>query len=52
MPRLVLDETLKWLAPRLATLGCEFEVHEPPKLIDYLRALGARVIGATDTRSS
>jgi hypothetical protein len=27
-------------------LGCEFEVHEPPELTEYLRALGARVIRA------
>ncbi|MBE1484756.1 helix-turn-helix transcriptional regulator [Plantactinospora soyae] len=45
-------DTLEWLALRLATLGCEFEVHEPPELIDYLRALGARASRATDTSSS
>lgn len=27
-------------------LGCEFEVHEPPKLLAYLRALGARATRA------
>jgi predicted DNA-binding transcriptional regulator YafY len=36
-------DTLEWLAFRLALLGCEFEVHEPPELAEYLRALGARV---------
>ncbi|MGW7003496.1 helix-turn-helix transcriptional regulator [Streptomyces sp. NPDC054933] len=36
-------DSLEWLALRLATLGCEFEVHEPPQLAEYLRALGARV---------
>jgi predicted DNA-binding transcriptional regulator YafY len=35
-------DTLDWLAFRLTALGCEFEVHEPPELIDYLRALGER----------
>ena len=40
-------DTLEWLAFRLATLGCEFEVHEPPELIAYLRAIGARVARAT-----
>jgi predicted DNA-binding transcriptional regulator YafY len=39
-------DTLEWLALRLAMLGCEFEVHEPAALVDYLRALGARVIRA------
>jgi predicted DNA-binding transcriptional regulator YafY len=39
-------DTLEWLAMRLATLGCEFEVHEPPELIDYLRALGERAVRA------
>ena len=28
-------------------LGCEFEVHEPPELLTYLRAVGARAIRAT-----
>jgi predicted DNA-binding transcriptional regulator YafY len=35
-------DTLEWLASRLTMLGCEFEVHEPPELVEYLRALGAR----------
>ena len=39
-------DTLEWLASRLATLGCEFQVHEPPELAEYLRALGARVTRA------
>ncbi|WP_371498496.1 YafY family transcriptional regulator [Kitasatospora sp. NBC_00374] len=34
--------SMEWLALRLAMLGCEFEVHEPPELAAYLRALGAR----------
>ncbi|MEJ3745692.1 YafY family protein [Actinomycetes bacterium KLBMP 9797] len=40
-------DTLEWLALRLVTLGCEFEVHEPPELVDYLRALAARATRAT-----
>jgi hypothetical protein len=40
-------DTLEWLAMRLATLGCDFEVHEPPELIAYLGALGERVARAT-----
>ncbi|MEY9962024.1 putative DNA-binding transcriptional regulator YafY [Streptacidiphilus sp. MAP12-16] len=39
-------DALEWLAVRLAMLGCEFEVHEPPELAAYLRALGARVTHA------
>ncbi|MEU6425323.1 YafY family protein [Microbispora sp. NPDC046973] len=39
-------DTLEWLASRLLMLGCEFEVHEPPELRAYLRALGARATRA------
>ena len=39
-------DSLDWLAIRLATLGCEFEVHRPPALADFLRTLGARVTRA------
>ncbi|MFK3980319.1 helix-turn-helix transcriptional regulator [Micromonospora sp. NPDC050397] len=35
-------DTLEWLATRLLLLGCEFEVHEPPELVEHLRALGGR----------
>jgi hypothetical protein len=35
-----------WASFRLVLLDCEFEVHEPPELAEYLRALGARVIRA------
>lgn len=34
-------DTLEWLAFRLVQLGCEFDVHEPPELFEYLRELGA-----------
>jgi predicted DNA-binding transcriptional regulator YafY len=40
-------DTLEWLASRLLMLGCEFEVHEPPELLTYLRAAGTRAIRAT-----
>ncbi|MFF4123063.1 helix-turn-helix transcriptional regulator [Microbispora rosea] len=40
-------DTLEWLASRLLMLGCEFEVHEPPELRAYLRALGARAARAS-----
>ncbi|WP_370949985.1 helix-turn-helix transcriptional regulator [Amycolatopsis sp. cg5] len=39
-------DTLEWLAIRLILLGCDFEVHEPPELADYLRTLGATVTRA------
>jgi predicted DNA-binding transcriptional regulator YafY len=45
---LTQTDTLEWLAFRLTMLGCDFRVHEPPELIDYLRALGARAVGASD----
>jgi len=41
------DDDLDWLALRVAMLGAEFEVHEPPELIERLRALAARVARAT-----
>jgi predicted DNA-binding transcriptional regulator YafY len=37
------SDTLEWIAFRLVQLGCAFEVHSPPELRDYLRALGDRV---------
>lgn len=33
------DDELSWLAMRITILGVDFDVHEPPELIDYLRAL-------------
>ncbi|WP_433386749.1 helix-turn-helix transcriptional regulator [Micromonospora sp. KLBMP9576] len=39
-------DTLEWLAWRLLTLGCEFEVHEPPELVAYLRAISGRAARA------
>ncbi len=35
-------DTLPWLAQSLMMLGHEFEVHEPPELIDHLGELSAR----------
>src|SRR3954468_11229688 len=40
------DDNLEWLAARLSMLGVEFEVHEPPELIEHLRALAARLARA------
>ena len=37
------DYDLGWLAMRIAMLGVDFEVHEPPELADHLRALADRL---------
>jgi predicted DNA-binding transcriptional regulator YafY len=37
------DDDLTWLAQRVSMLPVEFEVHEPPELIERLRALAARL---------
>lgn len=37
------DEDLGWLALRIAMLGVDFEVHEPPELAEHLRALAGRL---------
>jgi predicted DNA-binding transcriptional regulator YafY len=41
------DDDLWWLALRVAMLGVDFEVHEPPELVESLRALARRVERAT-----
>jgi predicted DNA-binding transcriptional regulator YafY len=41
------DDDLGWLALRVAMLGVEYEVHEPPELIERLRALAERLMRAT-----
>jgi len=42
------DDDLRWLALRIAMLGVDFEVHEPPELVEHLRALAARLGRAVD----
>jgi predicted DNA-binding transcriptional regulator YafY len=37
------DDDLDWLALRVAMLGVDFEVHEPPELADHLRSLAGRL---------
>ena len=37
------DDDLGWLALRVAMLGVDFEVHEPPELAEHLRALAGRL---------
>jgi len=41
------DDDLRWLALRIAMLGVDFEVHEPPELVDELHALTLRLGRAT-----
>jgi predicted DNA-binding transcriptional regulator YafY len=37
------DDNLEWLAVRIAMLGVEAEVHEPPELRAQLQALADRI---------
>jgi predicted DNA-binding transcriptional regulator YafY len=37
------DDNLNWLAMRIAMLGVEFEVHEPPELVEHLGEVAARI---------
>ena len=41
------DDDLGWLALRIAMLGVDFDVHEPPELAEHLRRLAARLRRAT-----
>ncbi|HEX8752803.1 MAG TPA: YafY family protein [Solirubrobacterales bacterium] len=41
------DDDLGWLATRVAMLGADFEVREPPELVEELRALSRRLRRAT-----
>jgi predicted DNA-binding transcriptional regulator YafY len=47
------DDDLGWLATRIAMLGVDFTVDEPPELIEHVRLLAARLDRATQalTRS-
>jgi predicted DNA-binding transcriptional regulator YafY len=40
------DDDLRWLAMRIAMLGVEFELHEPPELAEHLSALAERLLRA------
>ena len=37
------DDDLAWLALRVAMLGVDFEVREPPELIEHLQAIADRL---------
>jgi len=41
------DEDLGWLAMRIAMLGVDFEVREPPELVDHMREMASRLGRAT-----
>jgi predicted DNA-binding transcriptional regulator YafY len=37
------DDSLDWLAMRVGMIGADFEVHEPPELVEALRVLARRL---------
>jgi predicted DNA-binding transcriptional regulator YafY len=43
------DDDLDWLALRIAMIGVDFEVHEPPELREHLRAMSRRLERAGGT---
>ncbi len=45
------DDDLGWLAMRIAMLGVDVEVHEPPELIEHLRGLARRLRRAAGSSS-
>jgi predicted DNA-binding transcriptional regulator YafY len=44
------DDDLDWLTVRIAMLDVDFDVHEPPELVERLRALARRLGRATPPR--
>ena len=49
------DDDLQWLALRVAMLGVEVEVHEPPELVAHLKAMAGRLhraAGGSEVQSS
>ena len=44
------DDNLDWLAMRIAMLPAEYEVHEPPELIERLGVIAERIMGASNAR--
>jgi predicted DNA-binding transcriptional regulator YafY len=46
------DDDLGWLAVRIAMLGVDFEVSEPPELVEELRTLGLRLRRSVRSRPS
>jgi predicted DNA-binding transcriptional regulator YafY len=37
------DDNLAWLALRILMLGVDFQVHQPPELVEHMRALASRL---------
>jgi predicted DNA-binding transcriptional regulator YafY len=37
------DDDLDWLAVRIAMIGADFDVHEPPELVEHFQALADRL---------
>ncbi|KQX90774.1 MULTISPECIES: helix-turn-helix transcriptional regulator [Streptomyces] len=48
--RTVSSDSLEWVAVRLALVDCEFEAHGPPRLVEHLADLGARLTRASSAR--
>jgi predicted DNA-binding transcriptional regulator YafY len=44
------DDDLRWLALSIAMLGVDFEVHEPPDLVEHIEALARRLMRAAGRR--
>jgi len=42
------DDDLGWLAMRIAMLGVDFEVHEPPELVEQLKTIAGRLNRGVD----
>jgi predicted DNA-binding transcriptional regulator YafY len=40
-------DSLEWLALSIGSLGFEFDVHEPPELVDFVRDLAQRLVRST-----
>ena len=40
------DDNLEWLGARIMMLGVDFEVHEPPELVEHLQGLASRLARA------
>jgi predicted DNA-binding transcriptional regulator YafY len=43
------DDDLDWLAVRIAMFGVDFDVHEPPELIEHVREMARRLARAAGT---
>ena len=43
------DDHLPWLALRIAMLGVDFDIHEPPELAEHVRTLADRLRRAAPT---